>query len=121
MLTLLSRRLSAVLVLVTLLGGAIVPLFGDLHAEADTACAEDAWGGTPHHQTTQFESIRPPVSGEHCAVCHLQRAMGSAADDAKRYVPGAVAAPRVARAVARTTRDAARHEVPSRAPPAFFL
>lgn len=120
MLSLVFRRLSAVLVLATMCGGAIVPLFGDLHADTDVVCVEDAWGGTPHHQTTQFESIRPPVHGDHCAVCHLLRAMSGADDDAKRFVAGAEAAPRVARAVARATREAARHEVPSRAPPTPF-
>lgn len=118
---LLSRRLSAVIVLVTIFGGVVMPLFGDLHAEADIVCAEDGWGATPHHQATQFESVRPPVGGDHCAVCHLQRAMGGAADDAKRYVQGSVAASWVARALARATREAARHEMPSRAPPVLFL
>jgi hypothetical protein len=116
----LSRQLWAVLILVTMLGGVVTPLFGDLHLGSDIACADDAWGAT-HHQTVQIEPILPPVHGEHCAVCHLQRAMGSAADDAKRYVLATVPVTRVARVVARATRDAARHEMPSRAPPVSFL
>ncbi len=117
----LSRRLWAVSVLVTMLCGVVMPLFGDLHADSDIACAEDAWGATPHHQTIQFESILPPVGDGHCAICHLQRALSGAADDAKRYVQGAEAAPWIVGTVSRSTRWFVRHNVPSRAPPASFL
>jgi hypothetical protein len=115
------RRLAAVFVLVTMIGGVATPLFGDLHAEGDRICADDPVGATPHHQTTQIESVRPPVAGDHCAVCHLQRAMSGAADDAKRYVAGTMVTPWIVVAAVHATRELARHDVPSRAPPSSFL
>ena len=120
MLRVISRRLWATVILVTMCGGVVTPLFGDLHAETDIACADEAWGGTGHHQTTQFEPIRPPVGDGHCAVCHLQRALSGAADDAKRYVSGDEAAPWIAGTIARATRGCSRHDAPSRAPPSTF-
>ena len=118
----LFRRLSAAIVLLTMAGGVVMPLFGDLHAETNDPCAENTWGGgTPHHQTTQIESVRPPVSGDHCAVCHLQRAMSGADDDAKRFVQGEGPTPWIVRTAVRAPRELARHDVPSRAPPTFFL
>ena len=116
----LFRRIATALLLVTMTGGVVMPLFGDLHADGDLICADDPLGGT-HHQTTQIESIRPPVAGDHCAACHMQRAMSGAADDAKRYVAGAAVAPWTVLAVVRATRELARHDVPSRAPPSSFL
>jgi hypothetical protein len=121
MLRLLSRHLWATVLLVTMLGGLVTPLFGDLHAETDVVCADDVLGPTGHHYTTQIESVRPPEADGHCAVCHLQRALSGAADDAKRYVSGEEAAPFTAGVLTRTTRDSSRHDVPSRAPPAFFV
>jgi hypothetical protein len=117
----LFRRFAVVFVLVTMIGGVVMPLFGDLHADGDLICADDPIGATPHHQTTQIESIRPSVAGDHCAVCHMQRAMSGAADDAKRYVAGAAVAPWTVLAVVRATRELARHDVPARAPPSSFL
>jgi hypothetical protein len=40
----------------------------------DIDYADEAW--ISPHPTTQFEAVHPPVSGDHCVVCHLQR-MGS--------------------------------------------
>lgn len=117
----LFRRIATVFVLVTMMGGVAMPLFGDLHADSDLICADDLIGATSHHQTTQIESVRPLVAGDHCAVCHLQRAMSGAADDAKRYVAGTGTTPWVVLAVVRATRELARHDVPSRAPPSSLL
>jgi mono/diheme cytochrome c family protein len=115
------RHLSALILLVAMAGGLVMPLFGDLHVESDVACADDALAATSHHQTIQFESIRPAVAGDHCAICHLQRAMGGATDDAKRYVPGGEAAPWTVRTLTHTTSELVRLDVPSRAPPASAL
>ncbi len=121
MLTLWSRRLWATVILATILGGVVMPLFGDLHAESDIACVDEAWGTTGHHHTTQIESVYPPVTDGHCAVCHLQRTLGNALDDAKRFVTAAEAAPWTVRVVARGTVESSPRDVASRAPPAFVL
>jgi hypothetical protein len=52
-----------------------------LELEDDAACA--ALDGSaligPHHQDgLQFEDTNPPCPIDHCALCHLQRAFGSA-------------------------------------------
>lgn len=113
-------RQYALFVLVAMLGSVLTPLVGDLHAETDVACAEDGWVPS-HHQTTQFEGIRPPVSDGHCAICHLQRTMTGAADDAKRFVAASVAvAPHVV-VVEHVLCSPARRDVPSRAPPSFLV
>lgn len=112
-------RLFAHVVLAALLGGVITPLFGDLHVDVDGICAEDGWAPS-HHQTTQFESIRPPVGDGHCAICHLQRAMNGAADDAKRFVAASVEATLHVVVERRATRSMARRDVPSRAPPSVL-
>lgn len=49
--------------------------------EDDSACA--GIGGPqfvgPHHQDgLQFEDTNPPSPIEHCAICHIQRVVGSA-------------------------------------------
>jgi hypothetical protein len=113
-----ARRFSALIVLVALCGGVLMPLAGDLHAESDIICVDEAWGGTGHHQTTQIESVRPPEADGHCAVCHLQRAFGHVLDDAKRFVTTAEGAPWTVKVVARDTAESSRRDVPSRAPPA---
>ena len=56
----LLRRIATVFILVTMVGGVVMPLFGDLHVDGDLICADDPLGGTPHHQTTQ---IREHPSG----------------------------------------------------------
>lgn len=122
----LLRRLSAFVVLVALCGSTVLPLFGDLHTVADVACADDAWltdaHAASHHAQVQFESVREPVAGEHCAACHLQRAMAGADDDAKRAQalvaerPGWAAAP----AIGRPDRVPPAG-VPTRAPPVTLL
>jgi hypothetical protein len=113
-----ALRLGAGVLLITTLGGVALPLAGDLHTGPDLACAEDAWVDTGHHSTTQIEGVHPSVGHDHCAVCHLQRAMGGAVDDAKRYViaDGAMAA--ILFVEADGTRDSDRRGLPSRAPPA---
>jgi len=110
-------HLFAHVVLAALLGGVLTPLVGDLHADGDGVCAEDGWAPS-HHQTTQFEGIRPSVGDTHCAICHLQRAMNGAADDAKRFVAASVEATLHVVVERRATRSTAPRDVPSRAPPA---
>ncbi|SRR5690606_16839 len=120
----LLRRLSALLVLIALGGSMALPLAGDLHAAGDVAGHEAIWSTDPHaiahRSTTQVERVRDPLSTDHCAVCHLQRTMAGADDDAKRllatgsepvaWVIGPSVSPLMSRVVAsRATRG----------PPAF--
>lgn len=113
-------RLLAGVVLAALLGGVFTPLFGDLHAESDVACVDDLLWAPSHHTTTQIENVRPPVSDGHCAVCHLQRAMNGAADDAKRFVVASVAVTPHPAIAEHPVRSHARLDIPSRAPPSFL-
>ena len=119
MLTLWFRRFWAAVALATMIGGVVTPLFGDLHTGSDIACTDEVWGIAGHHDTTQIETVLPPVADGHCALCHLQRTLWGAADDAKRYVAVAVLASWTVTLVAPATIDAGRHDVPSRAPPVF--
>lgn len=111
-------RLWATLLLTTFLSGAVVPLFGDLHTGFDVACTDEAWTDAGHHTTTQIEGVRPPVGHDHCAVCHLQRALGGAFDDAKRWVSADGTTTAIRYCEIHRTRDSARRGLPSRAPPA---
>ena len=116
-----ALRFWATVLLATTLGGVAMPLFGDLHAGLDLACTDGAWTDAGHHTTTQIESVRPSVADDHCAVCHLQRALSGAADDAKRYVSTARVARSHVLASIDETRDTAIPGLPSRAPPASRL
>lgn len=114
-----AQRFWALFVLSVMLGSAVVPLAGDLHADVDAICAEDGWE-LFHHDAPQFEGIRPPVGGGHCAICHLQRALTGAADDAKCFVDTPDVVTRHVVVVECATRPRAIRDVPSRAPPAFL-
>jgi hypothetical protein len=118
MLRAISLRLWATVLLAATLGGVVVPLFDDLHTGPDLACAGDAWTDSGHHSTTQIEGVRPLVGHDHCAVCHLQRALGGAVDDAKRCVVADTAVVALVNAEVHGTRDFTRRGLPSRAPPA---
>src|SRR5690606_15771548 len=110
-----SAHFWAATILVAMLGSVFVPLFGGLHADLDIVCADDAWGA--HHQTTQVEGVRPDVGDNHCAVCHLQRAMARAVDDAKRFVARTDTAVLHTAVVARSARSSDARTLASRGPP----
>lgn len=110
------RRLWATIVLAAMCGSTVVPVFGDLHADGDILIAAEQ-AAASHHHTDQFEGICPSLVDDHCAVCHLQRAMGGAADDAKRYVASAVTAPWTVGTARRSIRTGSRTNLPPRAPP----
>jgi hypothetical protein len=92
------RRLSALVVLVALGSSILLPLAGGLHTVEEGAGLDPLWSSDPHavahRSTTQVERVRDPLATDHCAVCHLQRTMAGADDDAKRLLTagaGAVA------------------------------
>lgn len=116
----LHLRLVARVVLVALLAGVVTPVFGGLHAESDAACADNLGLYPSHHQTTQIETIRPSHGDGHCAICHLQRAMNGAADDAKRFVAALEAAETAVAVAEWATIVRAPRGLPSRAPPSFL-
>jgi hypothetical protein len=95
----------------------VLPAIGPLHATdvVDVACG-DILLAIPH-PVTQIEPVRLASLGEHCAVCHLQRAARGAflfAFGSYGAVerPPSVRTPRTAR-----VRAASLLAVPSRAPP----
>lgn len=120
------RHLSALVLLVALCGGSVVPLFGDLHVAGEATRADEARLSDPHvvadHATTHVERVRDRVAGEHCAACHLLRAMAGADDDAKRLQPLASQATAWVLGI-DTARPASGADVilPSRAPPVSLL
>lgn len=118
MLRSIAVRLWATVLLATTLGGVVVPTFGDLHAGADLVCADEVWTDVGHHTRTQIEGVRPPAGDDHCAVCHLLRALNGAADDAKRYVILAAPVRPSFLAAIGLTHESAPDGLPSRAPPA---
>lgn len=77
------RRSIAFLILAGFLAGQGAVWVDALHAslEDDAACAaieSPAFVG-PHHQAgLQFEETYPPNPIEHCAICHMQRAVSNA-------------------------------------------
>ena len=113
------RRFWSALVLMTLLGSVALPLFGDLHSGFDTACADEGWAGS-HHDRPQIEIVRLPADDGHCAVCHLQRALSGAADDAKRFVVGTGVFTAEFVHVQDIAHVQVRRDVRSRAPPAVL-
>lgn len=77
------RRSIAFLILAGFLSaqGAVWVAAHHATLEDDSACADI--GGPqfvgPHHQYgLQFEETNPPSPIEHCAICHMQRVVGSA-------------------------------------------
>lgn len=114
-------RIWAIAVLTALLGSAVMPLFGDLHAAGDSIGIQDHAERESHHKVYQFEVVRPALDDSHCAICYMQRAMSGAADDAKRYVDVSDSTPWSVGTVQRSTRRLVRGTVPPRAPPALFL
>lgn len=115
-------RVWATVLLVSTFGGLMVPLFGDLHSGIDIACTDDGvLVDVGHHTTTQIETVRPPETDGHCAVCHLQRALTGAADDAKRYVSVAQGSDPSFPTIAGPTDGWIATAVPSRAPPTLSL
>jgi hypothetical protein len=113
------RRFWSALVLMTLLGSVTLPLFGDLHTGLDTACADEGRADF-HHDRPQIEIVRLPADDGHCAVCHLQRALSGAADDAKRFVAGTGLFTAEFVYVQNIAHLLVRRDVPSRAPPAVL-
>jgi hypothetical protein len=69
-------------VLTVFVVGLAVPVLAAGHgpAEDDTFCAP--FLPSAGHPTLQFEQVLPPVTGEHCAICHWLRAVSGAAPDA---------------------------------------
>jgi hypothetical protein len=114
-------RVWAITVLTALLGSAVMPLFGDLHDADDRIGIQDHAERESHHKVYQFEIVRDAVGDDHCAICYMQRAMGGAADDAKRYVNVSDSTPWSVGMVQSSTRRLVRRTVPPRAPPAHFL
>lgn len=114
-------RLWAVVALTGLFCSAVLPLFGGLHAVSDVVGIEDHAERESHHAVHQFEIVRPAHGDDHCAVCHLQRAMSGAADDAKRYVDASDTTPWSVGTVQPATRRLAGRSLPPRAPPSFLL
>jgi hypothetical protein len=78
------RRATALAVLVGWMGTVVLPSIAALHTPVldDAACGDPLWSNP--HPTTQFEAVLPSLYGEHCAVCHLQRALRGALASATR-------------------------------------
>lgn len=76
-------RLLALPVMAVWLAGLLAPLVL-AHGQPDLDCGEGAWL-SDHHQTA-FEDVRPPLSGGHCELCHLLRALRGLAAESRRSV-----------------------------------
>jgi hypothetical protein len=112
---LLGRATSGV-VLTTWLAGLLGPVLLPHSAQFDVACSDEAF--TAPHPRTQFEAALPPVTDEHCAVCHLQRVARGALAGLTGDVRGhEIDAARALAAVSVAQRQVT-FDLPARAPPA---
>jgi hypothetical protein len=71
-------RVRAWVALGAFAGSLVLPAAAARHEAIDLddpACGPVAAAG---HASEQVEPVWPPISGDHCAVCHWLRAMGSA-------------------------------------------
>jgi hypothetical protein len=114
-----SRRVTAVAVLLTWIGGvllqAVAPHVPDT---ADISCSDRVLSG---RQPTPEIERSPAVTEGHCAVCHLQRAVRSALPTAARAI--ADVSIRTGDVVVSPFRVEFSHvdNLPSRAPPTHVI
>jgi hypothetical protein len=96
---------------------AVAPAVGATHAFGDDPACEDP--AFSRHPVAQVEGVLPPVTHDHCEVCHFQRTLRGAAPT---YAVLAVStAPSTERGASteQTPRAADVSTLPSRAPPAL--
>ena len=82
-------RSIATLALAVFVATLCLPLAASGHGLGDDLDA--GWGGTRvgfGHPLTQVEPVSPAGAGEHCAICHWARVLGSSVTGVPvRYVP----------------------------------
>ena len=110
-------RSAAWLLLTAWLVAAFAPAVGVVHTFGDDPACEDP--AFSRHPVAQVEGVLPPVTHDHCEVCHLQRTLrGAALTHVAIAVSAASAdAPRVV--TVQTPRPADVSSLPSRAPPSL--
>jgi hypothetical protein len=96
---------------------ALAPAVGAAHIFGDDPACEDP--AFSRHPVAQVEGVLPPVTHDHCEVCHFQRTLRGAAP-AYAVLPFTTAASITPGApTAQTPRASDVSTLPSRAPPAL--
>jgi hypothetical protein len=114
----LARRLIGHFVIAAVLIGFVLPLLAPAHSiwETDRDCGPVLT--SQDHQTTHFESVVPPVTEEHCALCHWLRSIGGAAPRSTMVaVPGFEVRTASAAPQDQCPQAGPAPQQPSRAPP----
>lgn len=113
------HRGISILALLVWVGATLGPTLFPHSGGFDVDYAKEAWFSP--HPITQLEAVHPPVSDEHCVVCHLQRMTSRTPSERARVlvvlhvmVVGAITAGQKP----STPRDP---RVPARAPPFSLL
>ena len=117
-----ARRLVGHFAIAAVLFGFVLPLLTPAHSiwETDRDCGPVLT--SEDHQTTHFEGVLPPVTAEHCALCHWLRSVGGAAPRAAMVaLPGFVV--RIGGALPQDQYPLAGPvpQQPSRAPPSSHV
>ena len=114
--SILVRRAVAVVALSLWIAGLVLPVAG-AHARVfdDVACGAGVVSSA--HPVPQFEARRAPVDDGHCAVCHLQRAIGGAIALAENAFAAQDLSRGPAASFQRQPRFTAALSLSSRAPP----
>ena len=109
------RRFVATIGLITWIAGLVLPAIGGQHVP-DLADVGETFLGILH-PVPQVEPVHPSLGDEHCAICHLQRAVRGAALTAAMIGDGVVSTPSDPPVQQRALSSASLTAAPPRAPP----
>lgn len=114
------RRSLAWLLLAGFLATQTAAWFEAQHVLAlDDAACEGVVANEHHASGPQFENVLPSPDVEHCAICHLQRALGHAQFGAVAVAFTAPVSPAPLGDHAAPVRSGAPHGVSPRGPPSL--
>lgn len=117
----LRRRLQAAVVLTTFVVSLVMPSLTPAHAWGDADLAGAEYGLLGGHTRTQIEPVLPPVSGEHCALCHWLRNLGQSSHARAESLPSLTAAGFSASIATASVLAVFGDGSPARAPPVLSL
>ena len=96
---------------------AFAPAVGAVHAFGDDPACEDP--AFSRHPVVQVEGVLPPVTHDHCEVCHFQRTLRGASLAHVAVAVTAASSDTPGVTTAQSPRLADLPSLPSRAPPSL--
>lgn len=110
-------RTAAWFLIAAWLVAAIAPAVGAAHAFGDDPACEDP--ALSRHPVAQVEGVLPPVTHDHCEVCHFQRTLRGAAPVFAVLAVSTALPVRPGAPTEQPLRAGDVSSLPSRAPPAL--